>query len=413
MKFRDILKPSAASFLASNVVFPLTFLGNIALMRMLLPEDFGTLAFASSLVGVIQIFTSFVLSAVFIQQKSNSSLVRTVFQLSLAVALLKLLLGALLFFFSQSRYDALIWRLFVLILLSKVFSLFGPLLTAQLEKRGCFLRSTLVTSGATLFSILAAVVSVACGAGVYGLVVREVLPAIVTFAIMVMLHPDFLPRRLFHVNRRQLRAVAVASAQLYFQRGAELVYLRIPLLIIEAFFGASVLGLYTQATYLVTLVDRSMGIVNQQVAFVFFSHNRRNAQETRTGLTWLLFANLLLAVPVAVLLILFPRQLILFLWSDNWAGAIDYLRTMAPMVLLLPLFSVLKSRLLGLRFNQAITIIYCVGVIFLMCGLWLFRGVSDPGDWLAGLTVASYMLMVGLLVGVLWLGAKKYPHYSS
>lgn len=409
MKVRSILKQSGASLLVANSVYVLTFLGNIALMRMLLPEDFGTLAFVMSLVGLIEIVTSFSLNTVFIQQRDQASLVRTVFQVALVVVGLKLTLAAMIFLVSHGRYDNLIWGLFFVIMISKVFAGFSPLLVAQLDKRGDFLPATLVTSGATLISVAAAVLAVACGAGLYGLFLREVLPPVLIFIEMVIFQPQLLPSRFSIINRRQLRVVAAASTRLYFQRGAELAYMRIPLLMIEALFGSAALGLYAQVTNLVTLVNRITGTINQQVALVFFTRNRRDAQETRSGFIWLLLINVLLALPAMALLMLSPQQLILFLWNENWIGAVDYLKLMAPMTFLLPLFTILKSRLLGLRHNQAITYIYGVGLGFLSGGLWLIRGVPDSADWVAGLSTAAYALMVALSACVMWQAAPKMP----
>ncbi len=402
MKVRSILKQSGMSFLVSNVVFVATFLGNVALVRMLLPEDFGFVALASSLVGLIEIVTTFAFNTVLIQQRDQSSLARTVFQLALVVLGLKLVLGAVFYLTGQSVYDQQIWTLFAVILASKMFSGLGPLLVARLEKRGDFLPATLVTSGATLLSVGLAVAAVYAGAGLYGLLLREALPPVIVFVAMVLVYPSVVPRGLLQANRRQLRVVAGASTRLYFQRGAELSFMRFPLLMIEAQFGAATLGLYAQTTYLVTLVNRVTSIVNQQVALVFFSRNRRDAQETRSGFLLLLAANSLVALPATVVLWVFPKDIILFLWGENWLETVPYLQVMAVMTFLLPIFTVLKSRLLGLRRNHAITFVYLAGILLLAGGLWLVRDLSDPNDWLAGLTVAAYSMMVVLCAALLW-----------
>ena len=413
MKVRGILKQSGASFLVANIVFVLTFLGNIFLVRMLLPEDFGTLAFVTSLVGLIEIFTSFSLGTVLIQQSHRLSLLRTIFQFAFFVLGLKLILATVFFIVLQGRYDNLVWTLFTLIITSKAFACFGPLLVSQLDKRGDFLYSTLVTSGSTLISVIAAIFAVLCGAGLYGLLLREVLPPVLVFVAMVIFFPQLLPNRFFKFNQRGLRVVAVASTRLYFQRCSELAFARVPFLLIESIFGTSVLGLYAQATNLVTLVNRITGIINQQVASVFFSRNRRDVQETRSGFLLLIRINMILALPAIVLLFFFPNRLILFLWNENWLGAVDYLKLMAPMTFLLPLFTIFKSRLLGLRNNQSITAIYALGFIFFLIGLWFIQGISDSANWLAGLTTAAYALMVILSARILWFSVQTIPSWMQ
>lgn len=396
MKFRSILKKSAASLLISNGVYIYTFLCNIALMRMLLPEDFGLLALATSLVGLIEIVTTFAFKAVLVQQREQRSMVRAVFQLALAVIVLKVAIGLLFWLVTEGRYDAVVWQLFWMVMLSKVFAGMGPLLVARLDKRGDFVRASLVTNGATAVAVTLAVVAVSLGAGVHGLALRLALPALLVFVAMMVFYPALFPGDLRGVNRRQLRVVGAAATRLYFQSGAEVTYLRVPLLIIEALFGAAVLGLFTQATYLVTLLQRITSAINHQVAFAFFARNRHDKTESAHGYRWLLLFNLVAALPVMALIALLPEQIVLFLWGESWLGVVPFLTVMAAMALLLPVFSLLKSRLLGLRRNTEITVVYLAGFAVFALGLVVPPPV-DPALWIAGLATGSYVVMVAAL----------------
>ncbi len=242
MKFRSILRQSAASLLASNGVYVYTFLCTVLLMRMLLPEDFGAVALAVALVGLIEILTTFSFNTVLIQQREQASLVRSVFQGALAVILLKVLLGAVFFVVLQSEYGPQIWHLFGLLMASKMFASVGPLLVARLEKRGDFLRAALVTGGANMVAVTVAVVAVYAGSGTYGLVLREVLPPVLIVAAMVAFQPELLPRDLRRLHCRQLRVVAAASTRLYFHRGAAWADMRVPVRMVEVPSGAAPLG---------------------------------------------------------------------------------------------------------------------------------------------------------------------------
>lgn len=380
----------------SNGVYLFTFMCNVALVRMLLPEHFGTVALSLSLVGLVEIVTTFAFNTVLFQHRDRASLFRCIFQFALIVTGLKLVIGVILYLGITVPYGTETGYLFALMLASKIFAGIGPLLVARLEKRGDFVRATLISSGATVLAVSVAVVAVYAGAGVYGLALREILPPVLVFLAMLIAHSDLWPRDLKQIDRRQLRVVAGAATRLYFQRGAELAYMRIPLLIVESVFGATVLGLLTQATYLVTLVNRITSYANQQIATVFFSHNRRAAREAKRGFLLLLAINVAVALPVTGLLWIFPQEIVLFLWGKDWVGAVPYLRVMAAMTLLLPLFTLLKSRLLGMRLNHAITLVYLTGLAFLTGGLWVGRDAADAAVWIAGLTTASYAIMMVL-----------------
>ena len=408
MKLRGILGESAAALAVANGAYIFTFLCNIALVRMLLPQDFGAVALALSLFGIIEVVTTFSLNTVLIQQREQLSLARAIFQVALAVIGLKLVIGAIFYLVVRDRYEDQIWQLFGLIFGSKLFAGVGTLLVARLEKRGEFLRATLVTVGANVAAVIAALIAVFFGLGVYGLVLREILPALLISIVMLLFYPALFPGKMDDINKRQLRVVVAVSFRLYFQRGAEISYMRIPSIMIENFFGGAALGLYSQATYLVTLVNRVTSTVNQQIATVFFSHNRRDEHETRQGYLALLGLNLVLALPVMALLWFYPSRIVLFLWNEEWLGAVPYLRLMAILTLLLPVFTLLKSRLLGLRRNTAITLVYLIGVVFLAGGLWSVRELPQSDSWVAGLTVAAYALMTLLCAFALsWHGRRR------
>ena len=400
MKLRSILGQSAASLMVTNGVYLYTLLCNIALVRMLLPEDFGTVALAVSLVGLVEIFTTFSFSTVLVQHRDHPSLVRTIFQAALAVVGLKLMLGLVFYLAMRGGYGELVWQLFAIVMGSKIFSGLGPLLVAQLEKRGKFLRATLVTAGSNMVGVSLAVAAVHFGAGVFGLVLRVVGPPVLILLAMVAFFPGLLPRGLGNISRRQMRVVMASGTRLYFQRGAEMVYMRIPLLMIETFFGAAFLGLFSQATYLATLMHRVTSVLNQQIAVVFFARNRKNARDSRSGFLALLSANLVVGLPITGMLWVTADPLVLWLWGKAWIEAAAMLKAMVAMTFLLPIFSLLKSRLLGLRRNNIITLAYIAAISLFCLGLMAVRGVGDPVFWAASLQVASYGLMVVIFAAV-------------
>lgn len=400
MKLRAILGQSAASLLVTSAIYVYTFLCNIALVRMLLPEDFGTVALAVSLVGLVEIFTTFSFNTVLVQQREHPSLIRTIFQAALAVVWLKMVVGLVLYLAMHDGYSTLVWQLFALVLGSKIFSGLGPLLVARLEKRGKFLRATLVTAGSNMVGVSLAVAAVYFGAGIFGLVLRVVAPPVLISLTMAAFYPKLLPSSLGGISRRQMKVVIVSGTRLYFQRGAEMVYMRIPLLLIESFFGAAFLGLFSQATYLVTLMHRFTSVLNQQIAVVFFARNRKNPQDTRSGFLALLSANLVVGLPMAGLLWVIADPLVLWLWGEAWIEAAAILKAMVAMTFLLPVFSLLKSRLLGQRRNNIITLAYLAAIALFCLGLMAVRGVGDPVFWAASLQVGSYGLMIVIFAAV-------------
>ena len=106
--------------------------------------------------------------------------------------------------------------------------------------------------------------------------------------------------------------------------------------------------------------------------------------------------NVVAALPVTILIFLFPDQIVTVLWGETWLGVVPFLKIMAAMTLLLPMFSLLKARFLGQRRNLVITVVYLVGAIIFVLGLLM---LPQPASslWVAGLATGSYVVMVSAL----------------
>ena len=394
MKVKNIYGQSLAALVLSNGVYVYTFAANILLARLLLPEDFGSLALVLALVGFIEICTSFSLSAVFIQRRDHQTLLRSIFQVGILVIGLKLAIGFFVSLMFTEQYASTIWHLFWLVLISKGFSTLGPLVLAKLEKRGDFLKASYISTGSNLLGVTLAVLAVMQGAGIYGLILRVVAPPICLFLLMLLIYPSLFPHDLKKISRRQLSFVLGVSTKLYFQKGSELGYERIPLFLIESLFGSVVLGLFYQSTYLVKLVHRVTSPINHQIAFVFFAKNRRVLKESDFGYRILVIVNACFGIPLAVIFGLFSEHVVIFLWGEKWIEAAPLLQVMASMSVLFPIFTLLKSRLLGERLNNSITCTYLIGLLVFIIGLLVPIAMITPSQKIAGLAVLAVIVMI-------------------
>ena len=396
MKLRHYVNEGARTLLANNLVYGVNFLGNLVMARMLAPHDFGLLALALALVGLVEILTTFSIHTVYVQRRDGPTLSRAIFQLSAAAAAIKILCGALVFLFAHSRYGQVVWILFTLILISKIVTTFGMLLITAIEKQGRFFHASLAVNLANTAGSIVAIICIWMGAGVYGLAMREFLPCFLTLAAVLPKTRHMWPSDWRRIDRRMLRILAIASGQMYIQRAAELSFMRIPALIMHSLLGSGVLGFFVQANYLVSAVNRVTSVANQQIALVFFSRNRKDLKQARAGQWLLVLLSLVLALPVVLVLALVPDMVVKLLWGQRWVGAIPLIRAMAPLALILPLFSIYKSRLIGLRRHNWITAAYAAGLAILVGGLFLCSEEHASLSSLGIVVVVSYAAMLSI-----------------
>jgi O-antigen/teichoic acid export membrane protein len=102
-------------------------------------------------------------------------------------------------------------------------------------------------------------------------------------------------------------------------------------------WGTASLGLYRRAYDLLVLPSRLVIAPVAQVAIPFFSRTVQQPERYLKGLRTILDQLTLVTLPVAVLYFVFPEVVVRALLGDEWLGAANILRWMAPLAVLQPL----------------------------------------------------------------------------
>jgi PST family polysaccharide transporter len=392
---REFLLTGGRVLLLTNVFYALNFLGNLALVRLLSPDAFGTVALALALSGLVEMGTTFSLNTVYLQRRSTPSLLATVIQLIGAIVVLKIVVTMLVYVIGKNQYEQQIWMFFAIISLSKLSIPISALLMSIMDRELRFVRSTAIYNASGTVGVIFAVLAAAAGAGVYSLLVREVLPLFLRLGGAV-----YFSRHLriewWKVNKRQMKLVARASLEMFGQRAADLGYLKLPALFVEAWFGVAVLGMLNQALYLVNFTNRMTNVVNQQMGTVYFSRFRKDARKTKEGWAMMLALTLALGLPFAALLYFFPAQVVSLLWGQHWLPAVPIVKSIAAVAILLPVLTIMKSQLLGLRKTNTITLASVAGTIVFI-GLMILPYADAAGLALVGAAATiSYVVMIAI-----------------
>ncbi|MBN4046413.1 oligosaccharide flippase family protein [bacterium AH-315-P15] len=368
---------------------------------MLAPTEFGIVALAVALVSIVDLLTTFSLSTIYLQRRSSTSLMTAIVLAIFGIVALKIVVGLSVYLFNANKYDTEVWQLFGLVFASKLLTPLNSILIASLEKSIQFVRSTLIVNSANLAAIAAAIWAVSSGWGPFGLVLREILPVIFSlgacFALVNGLKID-----LRRVRPRQLRLVAISSLQMYALRATEIGFTKIPQLVVHSLFGAEALGLISQASYLVNTSNRATNVLNQQMGIVFFSLFRKNRESMRKGGGALFFVTMGISVPVSLILYFYPERIVELLWGHRWIGAAALLKFMSFAAILLPVYTLLKSYLYGVRRHNYITVGYAVSTT-LIVGLIYVSYLSNLGlPYIAAAISLSYAALILLaLPGVI------------
>lgn len=398
------------SFGVSNIFMVLNFIGNIFIIRLLDPETFGIFALSIALIGIVEIFTTFSINTIYLQRKHSKLLYNGIVKIILFIIFLKLIAGITVFYFLNNLYLPSIWKIFFIIFLFKLLVPISSILISILEKDLFFYKAALVVNISNLLGIIFSILSILfIEMEIWALVLKEIIPIFFIFIASAILTKKIRYSSTI-VPRKYLKILLLKSLEMYWVRGAELAHSRIPVLIIDNFFGPAIVGLYSQSLYLVNILNRITNSLNQQIGIVFFSDYRNNKKLKKQGAQILYSLTLFLGFPVAVILFYFTEIIIMSLFGNKWMEAVPLIKFMSPLVLILPIFTIAKSQLFGEKKNLIIALVYILGTIFFIVGI-IFINNSPRLEHIAYIIDASFVLM--LLSSLYFLRLYKNDKYKS
>ena len=315
--------------LISQLIRMVTGLGTTLIVALYLgPEEFGLFAVAVSIQGLAAILRDSGFANSLIQKRDitdahlNSVLwIGVAFSLVLAVSL-ALFAGPVSVFYARPQLQSILWVMAVPI----VVQAFTSVQEAQLRKQLRFGRLMVAESGSAVLASVAAIVAVPFGAGVWALVLRMVLTALLLALFCWWMSP-WRPRWTF--SFAALRSLWVFGGFLFLTSLMMYGRSRLDSLIIGKMIGVSAAGTFFMARHLALGTLQQIAGAVSRVMFPVFSIIQndeallRSAFLTGTrGLATLIFpiiAGFVALAPEAVAVIL----------PEKWASATGLIQILA------------------------------------------------------------------------------------
>lgn len=389
------IKAAAWSTIFRYIFFASNFAGQIFLARLLAPEHFGIIALALSIVSLFDLFLSFSFGMAYINTRQSKNLFSSALFLSIILSLVMLLCGVILYFPIGYFYDFETALFVLLIIASKLFTSISRIIIADLEKNLDFIRSSIVSGFGGTIALIVAVYMAYDGYNEFSLLFRELLSAVFVY----LLSRFFSNVRLTPLNysRREIAILMRYSIKMFFSRGSEILFFKIPFLIIGTLYSQHTLGLISQMFYLALLYNTALGSLTEKVAFVFFSKFKRDRAKSTKGLKYINFTNIILGIPVFLLIYTYPQELLKLLWGEKWIEGSEMLKSLAVFAILLPTFNSLKSYYYGLGKNSVIVFTYIFGLI--CYGIVVY--IADSSNALAfGFSISILLMNLFLILRI-------------
>jgi O-antigen/teichoic acid export membrane protein len=253
----------------------ITWAMTILVIRILTPEDYGLMAMATVVIAFLMLVNELGLGAVIVQRESlDLDTVRTIFGITLIVntlffALLWLAAPLISGFFHEDRLTTIVRVL----ALQFVIAAFEIVPVAQLERNLDFKRKSLANLAANVAGGAASLVLAYRGLGVWALVSGN-LVLVTTRMVLLNIAAPFL-----HLPAFNVRAAANALAfggLVTLERAMWFLYSQADVFVVGRLLGTRILGVYSVAMQLASLVMHKTGGVLYEVAFPTFARTQED-----------------------------------------------------------------------------------------------------------------------------------------
>lgn len=306
-------------------VMLLSFVSNIVLAWLLVPEDFGCIGMLSIFIAVSEVFIDGGFGSALIQKKkATQEDFSTIFYWNLIVSFVLFL--ALQFFspmiaeFYHMPALSNILRVTSIVLLINGFSVIQ---TTILTKELSFKLIAKINVISTLIGVLASIGAAYIGFGVWSLVIKTLLSALIT-AVLLWVFNKWRPSLCFRIE--SFKELFNFGGLMLLSSLLNTLFENIQGLVIGRFYTPADLGYFSQAKKLDDVPSKSISQVVTQVSFPAFSKIADNHEKLRNYVRKNIICTTYLIFPLQMLLILLSKDLIVFLFGAKWIDSVFYFR---------------------------------------------------------------------------------------
>lgn len=314
----------------------ISFVSNLVLARLLIPDDFGCIGMLAIFISLSEVFIDGGFGSALIQKKDASQVdFSTIFYWNLFVAVI---LFIVLFICSPSvaAYYHMPILKDVLRATSVVLIIngFSVIQTSILTKNLDFKLIAKINLIAMSIGVAVAIIMAYRGFGVWSLVVKNILAALIT-AILLWVLTKWRPSWVF--SWASFKSLFGFGSMLLISRLLNSLYENVQGLVIGRYFTAKDLGYYSQAKKLDQLPSSSISQIVTRVTFPVFSKISDNKAILKSSVRKNILCTTYLFFPLQVLLIVIAKDLVIFLFTDKWIESIPYFRIMCIYSMFIPL----------------------------------------------------------------------------
>jgi O-antigen/teichoic acid export membrane protein len=313
------------SFASGRVLVLVTM---AVLARLLSPEEFGIVGFATLAIAYLAVLKDLGLGAAVIQRQDDvEDAAQTVFVLNLAIGAalttITILAAPLVADFFR---EPLVTPLLRVLAFTFVLESFGSMHIVLMKKNLDFRRKLVPDVGQSLARGIVGIVAASTGFGVWALVWSQ-LAGVVTGVVLSWVVIPWRPTFRFH--RHLIRPLTRFGGPLLITDIQYAIWSNLDYVVVGRMLGDTALGVYTLAYRLPELLVHSVWRVLAQAIFPVFSRLQNDIAALRRGFLATIRFTQVAIVPLCIGLFVTAQPAVAVLFGDQWSEVVPILQVMA------------------------------------------------------------------------------------
>lgn len=303
----------------------ISFVSNIVLARLLMPEDFGSIGMLSIFILISEVFIDGGFGSALIQKKNpTQDDYSTIFYWNLFVSSIVFLLLQL-----TAPYIAAFYHMPKLCNLLRVLSIiliingFTVVQTNILTKKLSFKLIAKIRLVSISIAVVASIVAAYWGMGVWSLVLKNILAALIGSSLF-WIYNKWRPSLLF--SWKSFKELFSFGGLMLLSSLMNSLFENLQGLVIGRWYSAKDMGFYSQAKRLDQIVTTSLSQIVTQVSFPVLAQIADDKNLLIRTIKKNIIVTTYIIFPLEILLLSVAEPLIITLFSDRWIPAIPYYR---------------------------------------------------------------------------------------
>ena len=352
------------------------FIVQIALARLILPEEYGTIALIAIFISFANVFVQYGFNTALIQKKETSETdFSSVFFLSLAVAgvfYLILFLSAPLIagFFENKMLIPLLRVLSITLFLGGLNSIQNAVVARKLEFRKLFYSSL----GAVVVSGIVGIAMAYKGFGAWALVAQQLTNQLIVASILwftVKWRPSFL------FSLESIKGLFSFGWKLLVSALINMLYTNIQSLFIAKIYNPAMLGFFNRGQQFPSLIVSNINGSIQSVMFPALSLKQDNVRRVKEMVRRAIVTSAFFIFPMMVGLAVIAEPLVKILLTDKWLPCVPFLQLSCAAYALLPIHTANLQAINALGRSDIFLKLEVVKIVvsLVILGITLFYGI--------------------------------------